>query len=753
MNNSDRLILIIYVLFLSFSLLYAAPGNTEAGRIHNKDIDAYVDMLLSTEYVDDEIIIKFKDKVLPNVKELNRVSAATHSGKGTVLKKRFSKKSGLELVRLPKHKSIKKTLKSYLADSRIEYAEPNYIVHATAVSDDPSFSNLWGLNNSGQTGGIADADIDAPEAWDITTGSDNVIIAVVDSGVAIDSSVSVGHPDLTANIWSNTGEISCTDGVDNDGNGYIDDCWGWDFADNDNDPMDYAGHGTHVSGTIAAVGDNSQGIPGVMWNARIMPLRFLDGSGSGTTADAIEAILYANANGADIISNSWGGGGFSQALKDAIDASDAVVVCAAGNNGMNNDATPFYPAGYSSANIIAVAATDHNDNLASFSNYGTASVDLAAPGVSVYSTVPARNQLFYDNMTNLDNWTADAPWGLSSVHVSSPYSAADSPSGNYAGNANVSLTMNSPIDLSGNRGTVLEYWLRLETESNNDYLCIDSSVNSSSWNNIVCWHGTTAGYFYLLDEDVTFYDGMGSFYIRFRLDSNRLFNYDGAYIDNVKITSYSASYSGTEYAHYSGTSMAAPHVSGVAGLIKSVRPGLTNTDIINTILDNVDIKSSLTGKVVTDGRLNAYNALRSLFDDTDGDGILDDGDYSGTAGDSLCAGGNSTDCDDNCIYTSNADQADADGDGVGDVCDNCFQTVNAGQQDTDGDGYGNACDCDLDNDGFVGPNDFNLFSAAWYSDPGSPGWNADADFDSNDFVGPNDLNFFGLRWYTNAPWY
>ncbi|MBI5099170.1 MAG: S8 family serine peptidase [Nitrospirae bacterium] len=600
------IILFTLFCFISTDFSFSKVHSLEVKNSKKGNVSNLIDVLLSSEHVEGEILVKFRNEIAVNNALLKSVSNAAHLVTGGSVKKEFKRLRGLQLVSLGNQISVSQALESYINNPDIEYAEPNYIVHSTAMPDDTYFNQLWGLNNTGQTGGTVDADIDAPEAWELTTGSSDVVIAVVDTGI------SYNHPELSANIWYNPGETSCTDGIDNDGNGYVDDCYGWDFVDNDNDPMGYASHGTHVAGTIAAVGNNTQGVAGVMWTAKIMPLRFLDAIGSGTTADAISAILYANAKGAHVINNSWGGGGFSQALKDAIDASPAVVVCAAGNSTSNNDSAPFYPASYTSANIIAVAATDHNDNLAWFSSYGATSVDVAAPGVSIYSTVPARHQLFFDNMTTLNNWTAQSPWGLSTIYFSSPYSASDSPTGNYANNTNTSLKLANLISLTGERGTVLEYWLRLQTQSYYDFLCVDASTNGNSWTNLNCYYGSTGSSFYFMEEDLTSYDGRAQFYIRFRLQSNNSVTDDGAYIDDVKITSYSADYTGTEYAYYSGTSMATPHVSGLAGLIKSLYPFLTNLEIKAAILNNVDTKSSLTGKVLTDGRINAFKALSSI---------------------------------------------------------------------------------------------------------------------------------------------
>jgi subtilisin family serine protease len=288
--------------------------------------------------------------------------------------------------------------KKLAADPRVRYAEPNYLVSTTVTPNDPQFSKLYGLNNTGQTGGTADADIDAPEAWNVTTGSPNVTVAVIDTGVDF------SHPDLTPQQWINAGEncgsinpaIACaqrTDGVDNDGDGYRDDWRGWDYANGDNDPFDDHSHGTHVSGTIGAVGDNGVGVTGVNWHVKIMALKFLDANGSGTTEDAIQAVLYAADHGAQVASNSWGGVGYSQALLDAIgygESKGMLFVAAAGNDGTDNDVQPFYPADFSdfSDAVVAVAATDASDKLASFSNWGATTVGLGAPGVNILSTVP-----------------------------------------------------------------------------------------------------------------------------------------------------------------------------------------------------------------------------------------------------------------------------------------------------------------------------------------------------------------------------
>jgi hypothetical protein len=285
-------------------------------------------------------------------------------------------------------------------DPRVRYAEPNVRFHADELPNDPSFTELWGLDNSGQAvnglSGRADSDIDAPEAWAITTGSPDVTVGVIDTGV------DYSHPDLAANIWINSGEncAGCrNDRIDNDGNGFVDDWHGWDFINNDNDPYDDHGHGTHVAGTIGAIGDNGRGVAGVNWNVELMPLKFIGANGSGDASDAVRAVLYASAMGAQVTNNSWGGDGYSQALADAIadaDAHGSLFVAAAGNSFTNTDVSPNYPSGYDLPNVIAVAATDQNDARAWFSNYGRRSVDLGAPGTNILSTQPGASYQFLD---------------------------------------------------------------------------------------------------------------------------------------------------------------------------------------------------------------------------------------------------------------------------------------------------------------------------------------------------------------------
>jgi thermitase len=437
------------------------------GQVNTQEKFFNTDSRSGQKYVKDRVIVRFKSQKNTVASLSNEKIRMAHAKVGAKVEEDFTARGidGLQVVQLPEGTDVQSAVKLYKSNPDVLYAEPDYVIsiipdetgpiihdgnspQILSNPDDSYFSNQWSFDNTGQTGGTVDADIDAPEAWANTTGSDSVVVAVIDTGVLYN------HNDLSSNIWNNKGEIP-DNGVDDDGNGYIDDIRGWNFVNSTNDPVDDQEHGTHVSGIIGAVGNNALGVAGVSWHVKIMPLKAFDQYGQGSTLDAIKAIEYANANGASVISNSWGGPDPSQALKDAIDASPAVVVCAAGNgNGNDNDFFPVYPASYSSPNIISVTATDNNDTLASFSNIGLSSVDLAAPGTNILSTY-------------------------------------------YLGN----------------------------------------------------------------------------------------------------------------YVTMSGTSMATPHVSGVVVLVKAMNPSLTSTQIKNIILSTVDVKSSLSGKVASGGRLNAYNAV------------------------------------------------------------------------------------------------------------------------------------------------
>lgn len=336
-------------------------------------------------YVEGEILVKYKTSVS------HSRMGGIERGAGVTTKEEIP---GLRIkrVKINSGMTVEECIDRYqsVAGGDIEYAEPNYILTADLFPNDPDFGSMYNLRNVGQNSGVQGADVAASEAWDTTTGG-SVVVAVIDTGV------DYSHPDLAANIWTNAGEIP-DNGIDDDGNGYVDDWRGWDFCNHDNDPHDDHSHGTHCAGIIAAAGNNGIGVAGVCWTAKIMPLKFMAANGAGSTSEAVNAILYATKMGARVTSNSWGGSGYSKALKDAIEAADnagVIVVAAAGNSASDNDITAHYPSSYDCKNVIAVAATDNRDLLASFSCYGLASVDIGAPGVAIQSAVPGGGYASY----------------------------------------------------------------------------------------------------------------------------------------------------------------------------------------------------------------------------------------------------------------------------------------------------------------------------------------------------------------------
>jgi subtilisin family serine protease len=413
--------------------------------------------------------------------------------------------SGLYRVAIPVATTVADAIGVFENNPSVVYAQPDYRVQLNYFSNDTALvdGGLWGLQNFGQDGGAADADIDAPEAWDISLGSPHLVVAVIDSGI------DYRHPDLAANIWTNPGEIA-GDNLDNDGNGYVDDIHGFDFANEDSDPMDDDGHGTHVAGTIAAVADNGIGIVGVSPQVQIMALKFLDDTGSGFISDAVAALNYAVAMGAQISNNSWGSWINDRALGDAIRSAGErghLFVTAAGNENSNNDDRPRYPANYTFDNVITVAATDRNDRIASFSNWGATSVDVAAPGVGILSTLPGGR---YGTLSGTSMATPHVTGGAALVMASDPrLSIAEvkqrllrgaDPIGQIAGNAakptltngrlNVHRALVPDLELSGAVTVAVENGsLIVEGTANADNIAITGIVAGSGTYRIVTASG------------------------------------------------------------------------------------------------------------------------------------------------------------------------------------------------------------------------------------------------------------------------
>ncbi|MCG2681595.1 MAG: S8 family serine peptidase, partial [Kiritimatiellae bacterium] len=578
-------------------------------------------------YAEGEVIVKFKKGV--TLSAVNQVAVQSMMA----VKKHFatlSKLRGQEYAVLKSSNANSLDMVNVLKrNASVEAVSLNYRNELAATPNDPRYSELWGMNNTGQTGGTADADIDAPEAWNINTGSAGNIVAVIDSGL------DYTHPDLAANVWVNAAEQAGSAGVDDDGNGYVDDIYGIDAAYSDTDPMDVDGHGTHCAGTIGAVGNNNLGVVGVNWNVKILGLKFLDDTGSGWDSDAIECIEYAidkkvnYAQNIVAINASWGGGGFNQILKDAIDAAGTagIVFCAAaGNAGTNNDTTPHYPSSYNSPSIIAVASTDHNDVIASSSCYGATSVDLGAPGVGILSTIPPSyvaqaGDIFFDDMeSGVGNWTHGGTldtWALTTTQdpifvnpsfpvPSPPTFWSDSPGVNYVEDTDSWLAYNADIDLSGYVGQ--DVYLGIGSAMYFEYGW-DSGIVEFSNNSGATWtpiYDFTYDAYYWSSWSWKIDDAFKTahFRMRFHLISDYIYNEPGWMIDNVGI-----GLANTYYEAWNGTSMATPHVAGAVALMASQFPSESVAARIYRILSTVDANTSLVGKSVTAGRLNLFNAI------------------------------------------------------------------------------------------------------------------------------------------------
>jgi hypothetical protein len=334
------------------------------------------------KYIPGELLVRFKPETPKTARKYARDLL------GARLLRAPKIVPGLEHIQLPEGLGVEKAISRYRENPDVLYAEPNYVIHVHQTPSDSLFTLLWGLHNTGQDGGTPDADIDAPEAWNLGTGSSEIVVAVIDTGI------DYTHPDLAANMYRN--ESECTpNGLDDDGNGYIDDCYGISTSGTFlSDPMDDMGHGTHVAGTIGAVGDNGKGVVGVNWNVKLLPCKLIGLEfGIGNAVDCLEYVRKMKERGVNIVAtnNSWGLEYFSESLLDAIEAQQQLgilFIASAGNDFRNNDEQPVYPANFPLPNIISVAATDRNDNKAAFSNMGSRTVDIGAPGVDVLSTVP-----------------------------------------------------------------------------------------------------------------------------------------------------------------------------------------------------------------------------------------------------------------------------------------------------------------------------------------------------------------------------
>jgi len=620
-------------------LLYAgSPSNKiPASSLHSQNKNIIKPTKTIPKYKEGEVIVKFKKRIQTSqAKAFARAMGLNVSKEFKTLSK--MKNRTYILIR-SKSLSTEELIKKLQSDPNVESVEPNHIYKPLQVPNDPKFGKLWGQQNTGQTvnntDGTEDADIDAPEAWDISTGSNDVVIAVIDTGV------DYLHEDLAANMWKNKKEIP-DNGIDDDNNGYVDDIYGINAVNGSGDPMDVpnedGSHGTHVSGSIAAVGNNGKGVVGISWNAKIMALKFLSNNDGGSTSSgAIECLEYVIAQknaGVNIVatSNSWGGGGFETALKDAIQATTdlgILFVAAAGNDSNDNDTNPSYPASYDLSGIISVAATDQNDALASFSNYGAASVDLSAPGTNILSStpriyIPKNGDIFFDDLEHgMGKWITGGTkntWAISTDQeifenpdhpVPSPtHFLSDSPGVEYSPDTDSWVMLKNDIDLSA-YGPDNHIYIGMGSAAyieGNDYdhgMVEVSGDGGATWTVLHDFSGYADYWKNPYSFEIPNNIKTSHFRFRFHMKTDDTKQLDGWLIDNIGI--------GTElvsnYEYMQGTSMAAPQVSGAIAVLASVYTSDSMSIRKARILTNVDLLNSLDGKVVSGGRLNLKKAI------------------------------------------------------------------------------------------------------------------------------------------------
>jgi glucan-binding YG repeat protein/subtilisin family serine protease len=663
------------VSFLTFSLIISSAFTNigAAAETGTKDAISSSKKENTQNAKSGELIVKFK----------NSASAANVKTKHSLKTNQKLKGIGAEVVKVPNGSSMSQLMKTLKADPSVLYVQPNYKYTKSDLPNDPSYSKLWGLDNTGQTvngrPGVADIDIDYSEAiqsFSMVANPQQTVVAVIDTGVDIH------HPDLRDNIWSNPGEVA-GNGLDDDRNGFIDDVNGWDFYHSDPtvfDAQDLDDHGTHVAGTIAATSNNGIGITGIAPHVKIMPLKFLGPEGDGYTSDAILAIEYAASKGAKIANMSWSGSDFDQALNDTIAQTNMLFIAAAGNDGINVDEQPEYPASYESNNIISVAAIDNSGNLASFSNYGSQNVDIAAPGVNILSTVPlvlekgVAAEVFHrsKNYKAIFNGI-----GFEFFDVADRQ-AAFTKAVNYLGltsSSKILLVQDDEADV-GNVNYLPIYKTLLNTAGLTYTIkTVPANENGpdlatlTGYNAVIWFSGNAMGQENpnLTTRDVNYLDQflkrgntsllLSGQEVLYRNEETSFVTstlglsidgegesrpqatgvqgtaYDGAsyrvkyapYVDyitsnNPAITKVNLLFPGATnydnaYSYYQGTSMAAPHVTGVAALLAGKYPNWEPEKWKNTILATGDELPSLNGKIQTGKTLNAAKALDYIHDD------------------------------------------------------------------------------------------------------------------------------------------
>jgi len=535
----------------------------------------------AAQIVPGELIVRFAPEASSSARTaaLNRVGADATTA---------TRLPDTRLVTLDDDADVRAAARQLAARSDVLWAEPNYVVHPARVPNDPDFGALWGLDNTGQTveqttgpgslgpqAGVPGVDVNVLPVWDITTGSAAVRIGVADTGVAY-------HEDLDANLDTTLSR---------------------DFVGADigvTDPFaDAHSHGTHVAGTIGAVGNNGIGVAGAMWNADLVALRVLGASG-GTSLQIANGFAYAGQIGLPIVNASLGSPSLSQAIWDAIRLSpNTLFVVAAGNDGKDNDSIPDYPCDYPEPNVVCVASIDNDGGRSWYSNYGAENVDLGAPGNQILSTVPTYDATALAVTSTWahsgagDAWTFDGGTSTWSTAISD--------------NMDAVLTADEVFDLTGRHGCSASVRWSADFPSGEALLVLERGVGGL-WDRIGVRATPTTARTEQFDLKA---DESSAVALRVRVVAGE--DADGS-TATVSGLGWRCVRSGSSslYERMSGTSMATPQVAGVAGLLKAVRPDLTVAQLRTALLSTVTPTPSLTGVTATGGRVNAAAALASV---------------------------------------------------------------------------------------------------------------------------------------------
>ncbi len=573
----------------------------------------------SAHYVPGEVLVKFK----PAMAAQDRAAAVTTMG-NTV---RADVTTHWVRVALGADQTVAQAVSAYKSDPDVEYAQPNYIYHAVAVPNDPQFGSLWAFKNTGQAvtsitqgeGGIYSPnqgtpgdDMDIEPAWSHITDCSSVVVAVIDTGV------NYNQEDLAANMWNGSG-------VSYNGVSLVN--HGYNFVDNNNDPMDLNGHGTHVAGIIGAAGNNNKGTTGVCWKANIMAVRVLDAAGSGTTANIVQGVDFAVANGAKVINMSLGGAGpFDQLFNDAIanaQNSDVVVVVAAGNDDVNNDTSgnAHYPCDFSQPNLICVAALDQNFALARFSDWGPISVDVGAPGTNILSTYAGSNAQISDSFSSgwTETKTTGSGWTVGAVGTP-PVPALLDPSswssGTYALNTD-DRAYKTFSPFSGVNSVVLNASLYANVTQDGSIALAYSTSGGDPFS--LSPPNYLWGPYY---TDTTPTPPSTSSLVSVSADISSCISASctvGIQMVTGSTADYGAAFynlnfqtlalNTNSYNTLNGTSMATPEVAGLAAMLRAYNPQDTFADVVNAIKNGGRTVPSLVGTTSTG---NAIDVMKSL---------------------------------------------------------------------------------------------------------------------------------------------